>query len=99
MWRASTLLLAPPDRLLGVIDWGDVALGDPAVDFAGAQYLGGSSLLASAIAAAGCSGDEAMVARARFHAALRAVEDIHYGLGAALPAYVRSGLRLFDLDD
>lgn len=36
--------------LSGVIDWGDVALGDPADDLGGVHYAGGDDALAAALA-------------------------------------------------
>jgi aminoglycoside phosphotransferase (APT) family kinase protein len=87
------ILVEPPRALLGVIDWGDVAIGDPAVDFAAAYHLGGLPALRAAMIAAGCPGDEALSSRARFHAVRRAVEDVHYGLGAHRSEYVHSGRR------
>jgi aminoglycoside phosphotransferase (APT) family kinase protein len=88
------LLVEPPAALLGVIDWGDVAIGDPALDFAGAYYLGGAPALGAAMIAAGRQGDVELAVRARFHAICRAVEDVNYGLGDNRPDYLHAGRRV-----
>lgn len=87
---------APPGSLLGIIDWGDVAIGDPAIDFSVAYHLGGDAALHTALRAAGRAEDPGFLARARFYAVRRAVEDIHYGLADNRPAYVTCGRQVLD---
>jgi aminoglycoside phosphotransferase (APT) family kinase protein len=83
----------------GVIDWGDVALGDPAVDLAGLAYCGGAPLLAAGLdvycrlRALGPEEAAALALRARRGAVFRALDDLSYGRGAGRPAYVEMALR------
>jgi aminoglycoside phosphotransferase (APT) family kinase protein len=86
----------PPGTLLGIIDWGDMAIGDPAIDFSAAYHIGGAAALHAALQTAGRAQDPAFLTRARFHAVRRAVEDIHYGLGDNRPEYVTCGRRVLD---
>ncbi|MGH9789560.1 MAG: phosphotransferase family protein [Candidatus Acidiferrales bacterium] len=85
------LLDANGDRT-GVIDWGDVALGDPAADFAGLVHWGGEPLAQAALAAYGPV-DEGLLARARWLAACRGIADIVFGRAFRRPGYVATGLR------
>lgn len=85
-------------RLAGVLDWGDVRIGDAAVDFAGlAQWLGRPLVRAALRSYRGGTVDEAFLARADAVAAFSAFSTLWYGARAPRPAYVASGLRSLDL--
>ena len=66
------------DRISGVIDWGDAAIGDPALDH--------GRLLRDFGATAG--GGE----RARFYAVCTALEDVAFGLRAGRDRYRTNAL-------
>lgn len=89
---AEHILLDRSGRPSGVIDWGDVALGDPAIDFAGLVHWGGERLAREALAAYG-TGDRGLLARARWLAACKGVRDIAFGLKSGRREYVVGGLR------
>jgi aminoglycoside phosphotransferase (APT) family kinase protein len=69
-------------RLAGVIDWGDVRLGDPALDYAW--------LLNGPFAAWDVDSD--LRRRARFYHRLGPWYEAHYGLFTNQPAHVERGL-------
>ena len=90
------VLLEPDGRLAGVIDWGDAAIGDPAIDFAG--FLGGlgEAFARRVIAAwagprAAGETEETLLARAAFYVRLSPLHAIQYGLLIGSEAHVRRG--------
>jgi aminoglycoside phosphotransferase (APT) family kinase protein len=94
-------LLVEHGQLTGVIDWGDVALGDPGADLAGLFTWGGEPLLAAGLATyrQGRALEDAAVARltarARFFAVLHAADDLKYGVTSGREAYTRAASRTF----
>lgn len=91
------VLLEPDGRLAGVIDWGDAAIGDPAIDFAG--FLGGLGEEFTQRVIAQWSGPraagetaETLLARAKFYARLSPLHAIQYGLLVGSEAHVRQGV-------
>lgn len=84
----SAHLLAEGDRLTGVIDWGDVRIGDPALDFAWLIR----QPFADAVLAAYGDHDPLLPKRARFYHRLSPWSQLHYGLFYDRPDYVESGL-------
>ena len=89
---AEHVLLDDRGVAVGVIDWSDAAIGDPAQDLAGLIHWGGEAMLAAARATYG-DVDEATLRRARWFAACRAVADIHFGLEQARQQYIVAGQR------
>lgn len=81
-------LLAEGDRLTGVIDWGDVRIGDPALDFAWLLQ----QPFAEAVLAAYGEHDPGLHERALFFHRLGPWYELHYGLFLDRPEYVESGL-------
>jgi aminoglycoside phosphotransferase (APT) family kinase protein len=79
--------------LLGVIDFGDLLLGDPAIDLSGAYLLGGAGALAAALRAYPRAVDAGLHGRTRLFAASRIAEDLIYGIQDQRPLYVRAALR------
>ncbi|MGZ8793102.1 MAG: phosphotransferase [Gaiellaceae bacterium] len=75
-------LLVRDGRLAGVIDWGDMRMGDPALDYA--WLLNGPF--------ADWDVDPALRRRARFYHRLAPWYEAHYGLFTSRPAYVERGL-------
>ena len=80
-------------RLTGIIDWSEVAVGDPAIDLSGLFHWGGPAFARRVLAEYRGTADEATVARAQYLAACRGVGDVAFGLQIARPAYVEAGLR------
>jgi aminoglycoside 2''-phosphotransferase len=91
------LLAAEDGGLVGVIDWGDAALGDPAMDFAGLVGDLGEALARRVIAgwdgprAAGET-TETLLARARFYTRLAPLHGVRFGLETGQDAYTRLGV-------
>src|SRR5579859_1868152 len=90
------VLLAPDDGLAGVIDWGDAAIGDPAIDFAG--FLGGLGERFTRRVIARWSGPraasetvETLLARAAFYTKVAPLHAIQYGLLIGSDAFVSEG--------
>ena len=81
-------LLAERDELTGVIDWGDVRIGDPALDFAWLLQ----QPFAEAVLAAYGDHDSRLPERALFYHRLGPWYELHYGLFFDRPEFVESGL-------
>lgn len=75
-------LLVRDGRLVGVIDWADARVGDPALDYA--WFLSGPF--------ADWDVDPELRRRARFYRRLRPWYEAHYGLFTSRPVHVERGL-------
>jgi aminoglycoside phosphotransferase (APT) family kinase protein len=75
-------LLVHNERLVGVIDWGDARIGDPAIDYA--WLLNGPFT--------GWEVDGELRRRARIYHRLGPWFEVHYGEFTDQPGWVRSGL-------
>jgi aminoglycoside phosphotransferase (APT) family kinase protein len=82
-------------RVVGILDWGDVAVTDPAADFAAIKWLG-RPFLGAALAAYRRAGrsdpDAGFIGRAALIALRFALWDIGFGLANGRRAYVEAGL-------
>ncbi|MFP2959070.1 phosphotransferase family protein [Myxococcus sp. 1LA] len=76
----------------GVIDWSDACVGDPARDLAGLLHWGGAPMLASALETYGAV-SPAVLTRARWFAACRAVADVTFGQTQGRTEYIAAGQR------
>lgn len=88
------LVDAETGALNGVIDWGDVTIGDPALDFAGFE----PALRRRVLAAYGGVVDGTFLNRVEFYRWLRPLHEIHYGLywGGGRQAVDRGTRELMD---
>ena len=88
--HAEHLLLdaEAPHRLAGIIDWGDVAFGDPALDVSGPYPWGGEPLLMATLAA--YDGDDGLESRSRFIGAYVALIELDYAKRLGRDAYAQS---------
>jgi aminoglycoside phosphotransferase (APT) family kinase protein len=75
-------LLVRDEKLVGVIDWGDARIGDPAIDYA--WLLNGPF--------PGWDVDDELRRRARIYHRLGPWFEVHYGVFTDRPEWVRSGL-------
>lgn len=64
----------------GVIDWGDVSIGDATVDFVGLFAWGGESFVRDVLANYEGVADERVLDRVRPWSTFRAVQDIQFGV-------------------
>ena len=81
----------------GVIDWSDMALGDPVVDFAGLFHWGGDRFARAVLSHYDGHVDEHGLDRARFMAACRGVGDVRFGLDMNRREYITAGIRALEL--
>lgn len=82
--------------ITGIVDWSDAVIGDPALDLGLVLRdlgTGGFAAALDAYAAAGGHADTALVDRALFHARIRAVEDLAYGIEHDASAYRTNAIR------
>ena len=86
-----------PLTITGVIDWSEISLADPSLDFAGLFHWGGVSFAHAVLAKYRREVDEAALIRARYLAACRAVGDIVFGQVAGRREYIDSGVRALHL--
>jgi aminoglycoside phosphotransferase (APT) family kinase protein len=77
---------------IGVIDWSDAMIGDPAMDLAGLLHWGGTPMIAAASRTWGTL-DDALLHRARWFATCRALADIVHGATEGDSVYVDAGVR------
>ena len=86
------LLCGPDGRLVGVIDWTDAHIGDPALDFAWLLTGLGDRFAADLLDAYEGDVDATFVERAAFFHLLGPWYEVLYGVDFGLPEYVDSGL-------
>lgn len=97
-FAAEHVLIDPAGgTLTGVIDWSDMAIGDPLVDFAGLFHWGGEPLVRSVLANYSGSLDDVQLRCARYLGACRGVMDVAFGQDRNRPEYVRAGLTALRL--
>jgi aminoglycoside phosphotransferase (APT) family kinase protein len=83
--------------ITGVIDWSEVAIGDPSLDLAGLFHWGGDALLDAVLSTYRGPVDRDTLHRARYLAACRGVGDVVFGLETARQEYVDAGIRALTL--
>jgi aminoglycoside phosphotransferase (APT) family kinase protein len=95
---AEHVLIDPANgNITGVIDWSDMAIGDPLVDFAGLFHWGGDSLVHSALACYSGPLSDVQLRCARYLGACRGAMDVAFGLDRNRPEYVLAGLTALRL--
>jgi aminoglycoside phosphotransferase (APT) family kinase protein len=95
---AEHILLDSKTRnVAGIIDWGDIAIGDPAADFAGLFHWGGEPFVRSVLSSYAGSVDNCFLPRARYLAACKGVHSVAFGVDTNQGEYVKAGLRALRL--
>ena len=89
-------ILVEGEHVTGVIDWADVSVGDPAVDFAGLYHWGGEAMFRAGIERYPVA-DTGLAERARFVATCVGFYDLFYGVEAGKPECVAIGTRALEL--
>jgi aminoglycoside phosphotransferase (APT) family kinase protein len=84
-------LSADRSRVLGIIDWGDCGLSDPAVDFIFVKWLGRTQF-ENALSSYGRDLDPYFRQRVGLLALRFSLWDIQYGLSREKPYYIESGM-------
>lgn len=86
------LLDASGTRLTGVIDWGDVSIDDPSIDFAGLYAWGGEPFVRAVLQHYRGPVDARVLERVRPWATFKNIQDIQFGLDIDQPEVVRHAL-------
>jgi aminoglycoside phosphotransferase (APT) family kinase protein len=84
-------------HVIGIIDWTDVEVGDPAVDLSGIYHFLGERGTRAVLARYGRSWDEALVRRARYFATCIALFQLFYGHATGRADEVGEGRRALAL--
>jgi aminoglycoside 2''-phosphotransferase len=93
---AEHLLVDPhSDRLVGVIDWGDACVGDPALDFTGLLASFGADFVSQALASYVRPVDSRFWRRMAFYRDILPFYQMHYGLEFGKRRYFLEGLQAF----
>ena len=79
--------------ITGIIDWSDIAVSDPAADFAGLFHWGGAPFVEAVMSHYAGILDARARQRAQFMAVCRGVGDVKFGLAMNRGEYVAAGLR------
>ena len=91
---AEHILLDPETRqVTGIIDWSEIAIGDPAIDFAGMFHWGDADFTKAVLSHYHGASDEELLGRARFFAAARGVGDVVFGVRMQRTEYVDAGVQ------
>jgi aminoglycoside phosphotransferase (APT) family kinase protein len=83
-------------KATGVIDWGDVSIGDPTVDFFGLFTWGGDSLVRAVLDNYDGIADERLLDRVRPWGMFRAVQDIRFGVDRGLSAVIEMAVQALE---
>jgi aminoglycoside 2''-phosphotransferase len=95
---AEHILVDPmTHQVTGIIDWSEISISDPAIDFAGIFHWGGVDFMNAALSHYRRPIDAGLPDRARFFAVARGIGDIVFGLEMHRPEYVDSGVRALRL--
>ena len=95
---AEHVLLDPATHTItGIVDWSDLAVSDPAADFAGVFHWGGETFVKAVLGTYRAPIDADGLARARFLGACRGVADVTFGLETGRQEYIRAGIRALGL--
>jgi aminoglycoside 2''-phosphotransferase len=92
------LVDATGSQVTGVIDWGDVSIGDPTVDFVGLLTWVGEPFVQAVLDNYDGVVDERVFERVRPWSMFRAVQDIRFGVDRDLPAVIEMSVRALERD-
>ena len=88
-------ILCEPERakITGIIDWGDVAIGDPAIDFTGLYWDCGEEFTNQVLAKYGGTVDQTFWERTVFYYKIGAFHEIEYGQLINDDVHIKNGLK------
>lgn len=81
------------DVLMGVIDWGDVTIGDPAIDFVGLHHVGGKEFVEHVLLRCQNTIDTAFWQRIDFYLHYRPFSQLLYGSYSKNETCMRQGVE------
>ena len=91
---AEHILLDPASkRVTGIIDWSEISVSDPAIDFAGIFHWGGLDFTNAVLSHYQVRVDDGLLERARLLAAAKCIGDIVFGLKTHRQEYIDSAIR------
>jgi aminoglycoside phosphotransferase (APT) family kinase protein len=92
---AAEHILVDPEtrRVTGIIDWSEISISDPAIDFAGMFHWGGAEFTQAVLSHYRVPVDDGLVSRARLLAAAKCIGDIVFGLKTHRQEYIDSAVR------
>ena len=92
---AAEHILVDPDtkQVTGIIDWSEISISDPAIDFAGMFHWGGLDFTRAVLSRYRPPVDEGLLERARLLAAAKCIGDIVFGLKTHRQEYIDSAVR------
>jgi aminoglycoside 2''-phosphotransferase len=91
--NAEHILVDPAHNAIsGIIDWGDAAIGDPAIDFTGLYAELDQDFMDQVLAHYDLAGDHTLRERALFYAFIMPFYAVLFGLSTGQEQYVRQGL-------
>jgi aminoglycoside 2''-phosphotransferase len=88
-------ILYDPARsaISGIIDWGDSAIGDPAIDFAGLLADYGEDFTEGVLSHYQCEVDRSFRDRVRFYCGAMPLNSVLFGLATGQAEFVSQGLK------
>ncbi len=88
-------ILYDPERgtITGIIDWGDTAIGDPAIDFAGLLADYGEEFTERVLSYYQGEIDDSIRRRVRFYQRAMPINTVLFGLDTGQAQYVQQGLE------
>ena len=92
---AAEHILVDPDtkQVTGIIDWSEISISDPAIDFAGMFHWGGLEFTHAVLSHYRVPVDDGLLERARLLAAAKCIGDIVFGLKTHRQEYIDSAAR------
>ncbi len=97
LWAEHILLDNRSGRVSGIIDWGDTAIGDPAIDFACLYTWYGESWLENVLAHYTGKLDAKVISRSRYLATCLAIHNITLGRAQGQIQWVEAGYAALQL--
>jgi aminoglycoside phosphotransferase (APT) family kinase protein len=93
LWAEHVLIDPHTSSVSGIIDWGDAAIGDPAVDFAGVYAWHGEQGLRDVLTHYSGTLEPDIICRARYLATCLAIRNIILGQDLGRAQWVRAGQK------
>jgi aminoglycoside phosphotransferase (APT) family kinase protein len=94
LWPEHVLFNPHSGSVNGIIDWGDTAIGDPAVDFAGLYTWYGESWMKCVLEFYPGALDSEVISRARYLATCLAIHSIALGQACSRLQWIEAGRKV-----
>ena len=91
LWAEHILVDPRSGSVSGIIDWGDAAISDPAVDFAALYTWHGEKWLEHVLAYYSGTPDTEIISRSRYLATCLAIHNITLGQDIGRPQWIKAG--------